>query len=71
MLTVVNTEPDIKMEIFMAIIRYAKNYKVLTKKQDTIIAGKIDIAAKKIIIEALDGNLELNSVKKVKIDGRG
>lgn len=55
----------------MAIIRYAKNYKVLTKKQDTIIADKIEITAKKVTIEALDGNLELNSSKKVKIDGRG
>jgi hypothetical protein len=55
----------------MAIFRYAKNYKILTKKQDKIISGTIEINAKKVVIDALDENLELTSIKRVKLDGRG
>jgi len=54
----------------MAITRQAKNYKVIAnKKYEAIIIGKYDKYADKIIIDAIDGDLSLNSNKKVVNNG--
>ncbi|WP_187294252.1 hypothetical protein [Olleya sp. ITB9] len=54
----------------MAITRQAKNYMVIVnKKYNTIVSGKYDKYADKIIIDAIDGDLSLISNKKVISNG--
>lgn len=56
----------------MGIIKQAKNLHIVTAKKDSIIVGNLNITArKKMIFDAIENNLEFNSVKKVKADGRG
>jgi hypothetical protein len=55
----------------MAIIKKAKNITILTKNKETIICGgKLEIVAEKITITATNGNLTLNSNKKIIIEGK-
>lgn len=55
----------------MAIIKQAKNIKIITSKKDVVIIGKLSInTQKKMIFDAIEDNLEFNSVKKIKADGR-
>lgn len=56
----------------MAIIKRAANIKIITQNQDVVLTGKIYMnTSKKMIFDAIEGNLEFNSVKKIKADGRG
>lgn len=54
----------------MAIIRQTKNYIVVVKdKYQAIVNGKFDKYANKIIIDATDGDVNLNSNKKIVSNG--
>ncbi|MGD1320412.1 hypothetical protein [Chryseobacterium sp. 2R14A] len=56
----------------MAIIKQAKNISVITHNKDIIVTGKLNInSTKKMIFDAIEDNLEFNSAKKIKADGRG
>ncbi|WP_164723337.1 hypothetical protein [Chryseobacterium aureum] len=56
----------------MAIIRKAANIKIITHNRDSVLAGNIHMnSRKKMIFDAIEDNLEFNSVKKIKADGRG
>lgn len=58
--------------ISMAIIKQAKNISVITHNKDIIVTGKLNInSTKKMIFDAIEDNLEFNSAKKIKADGRG
>lgn len=54
----------------MAITRQAKNYSVVANnKYQAIVNGKYYKYANKIVIDAIDGNINLNSNKKVISNG--
>lgn len=54
----------------MAITRQAKNYRVVTNnKYNAIVNGKFSKYANKIVIDATDGDINLNSNKKVISNG--
>lgn len=56
----------------MAIIKQAKNISIITHSKDVIVTGKLNInSTKKMIFDAIEDNLEFNSAKKIKADGRG
>ncbi|MDH5035704.1 MULTISPECIES: hypothetical protein [Chryseobacterium] len=56
----------------MAIIRKASNIKIITQNKDAVLAGRIHMStSKKMIFDAIEDNLEFNSAKKIKADGRG
>jgi hypothetical protein len=64
-------EPIIKIKT-MAIIKQAKNIRIMTSKNDIVMTGNLEInTQKKMTFDAMEDNLEFNSVKKVKADGRG
>ncbi|WP_304297988.1 hypothetical protein [Capnocytophaga leadbetteri] len=49
----------------MAIIKRAKNLTINTKGTYTSICKHVEIVSKEVQIVALEGNLELNSGKKI------
>jgi DUF4097 and DUF4098 domain-containing protein YvlB len=53
----------------MAITITAKKITIITKSKDMIIAGKIKESAEDIHFEATNGNINLNSQKKIKVNG--
>jgi lipopolysaccharide assembly outer membrane protein LptD (OstA) len=53
----------------MAITITAKNITITTKNKDVIMAGKIKESAEDIHIEATNGNINLNSQKKIIANG--
>ncbi len=54
----------------MAIIRQAKNYKVVVNNNyQAVIGGKLEKYADSITIDAIDGDLKLGSNKKVISNG--
>lgn len=54
----------------MAIIKQAKNIKIITTAKDVVITGKLTLTTnKKMIFDAIEENLEFNSVKKIKAKG--
>ncbi len=54
----------------MAITRQAKKYQIIVNKEyQAVINGKYDKYANKVIIDAVDGNLNLSSNKKVISNG--
>lgn len=56
----------------MAITKKATNIKIITQNKDVVLAGKMHMGtSKKMIFDAIEDNLEFNSVKKIKADGRG
>lgn len=56
----------------MAIIKQTKNIQIITSKKDVIMTGNLTINTQnKMIFDAIENNLELNSIKKVKANGRG
>ena len=56
----------------MAIIKQAKNIRIATTNKDVIVCGDLKMnTQKKMTIDAIEENLEFNSVKKIKADGRG
>lgn len=56
----------------MAIIKQAKNIRIITTSKDVLVAGTLVLNAnKKMTFDAIEENLEFNSVKKIKADGRG
>ncbi|MEC5172784.1 hypothetical protein [Chryseobacterium nepalense] len=55
----------------MAIIKQAKSIKIVTSKKDIVMTGNLGISTqKKMTFDAIEDNLEFNSVKKIKADGR-
>lgn len=54
----------------MAIIKQAKNIKIITSKKDVVITGNLSINTQnKMIFDAIEDNLEFISVKQVKAKG--
>jgi DUF4097 and DUF4098 domain-containing protein YvlB len=53
----------------MAITVKATKITIITKNKDVIIAGKIKESAEDIHIEATNGNINLNSQKKIIANG--
>lgn len=55
----------------MAIIKYAKNIKIVTIKKDVVLTGGhlVMNTQKKMIFDAIEENLEFISTKKIKAKG--